>query len=149
MNNFIPGAWDNAIKKHAAAMSISWEFLQAMNRRGHSVPAQTEQEWNELQAARRRRFNYWRMLTDELVADGVLDHDSCYECAGELKLNEDRPTDWVWDETEDEYKARMEPSRLFILPRSFSTRSPSSSRWPFLLPPRTPGWQVFGVARSR
>ena len=106
-NEFINDLWVAPILKQAATISLSHEFLYGHLRRGHSVPKHTDEEWDRLRTERKLRYNKWRKLTKQLLADGVLDHDHCYECAGELKLSEDRPTDWVYDETEEEFKARM------------------------------------------
>jgi len=104
-SGFVPGAWQDALQKQAAAMTVSWEFL---HRRGHSEPKQGDREWDQMRTARKLAYNKWRKLTDELLADGTLDYGHCYECAGELELGKNRPTNWVWDETEEEFKARME-----------------------------------------
>jgi hypothetical protein len=109
--NFIPGVWDAAIKKSAAATSATWGLLQTLSRSGHSEPAQTDREWDQLRTARNLAYNKWRKLTDELLTDGTLEYGHCYECAGELELGKDRPTNWVWDETEEEHTARLK-SRL-------------------------------------
>ena len=107
MDMFIPGVWDEPIKKYYVRTSVTMDYLRSLNRKGHSVPAQTDREWDQLRTERKRRYNAWKKLTDELRADGVLDHDACYECGGELILNKDRPTKWVWDESEEEFDARM------------------------------------------
>ena len=106
--NFIPGVWDEPILQHAFGQGATLDLIRDYSRRGHSEPEQTDREWDQLRTARKLAYNKWRKLTDELIADGVLDNGSCYECAGELEFNKDRPTRWVYDETEDEYRARFE-----------------------------------------
>jgi hypothetical protein len=112
MDNFIPGVWDAPIVAHFVRTSAVMDAMNEHRRRGHSEPEQSDKEWDRLRTERKLRYNKWRKLTDELIADGTLDHESCYECAGELGFNEDRPTRWVYDETEVEYRARIEAKRV-------------------------------------
>ena len=108
VSNFINGVWDVPILQQAREQGSILNVIRDYQRRGHSEPEQTDREWDQLRTARKLAYNKWRKLTDQLIADGVLDNGSCYECAGELEFNKDRPTRWVYDETEDEYKARLE-----------------------------------------
>jgi hypothetical protein len=100
MDNFIPGVWDAPIVAHFVRTSAVMDAMNEHRRRGHSEPEQSDKEWDRLRTERKLRYNKWRKLTDELIADG------------ELGFNEDRPTRWVYDETEVEYRARIEAKRV-------------------------------------
>jgi hypothetical protein len=79
---------------------------EEQRRRGH-LETMPEDEWETVRASRAERFAEWRRLTDELIEDGTLDYAHCYECGGELEHNQERPSEWVWDESEAEHIERV------------------------------------------
>jgi hypothetical protein len=112
---FIPDVWAKALMDDMQNAGKLWDdFIlgpEEHRRRGHSE-TMTDAEWEATKAARAERFAEWRKMTDKLIEDGTLDYAHCYECGGELELNDHRPSEWVWDETEAEHRARVPKTHM-------------------------------------
>lgn len=102
---FVPEKWSADILRGVLA---SQEFiLGPKDRRRMGHLDRTPYTDAELQA-RDEAVGAWEQLTNELTEKGWLEHEACYECGGELKgASETEHTEWVHDETTDEYHARI------------------------------------------
>lgn len=84
----------------------AWLGPRELRRQGHSeVTPFTAAELKD----RTKAVREWTKLTKRLVKRGYLAHCECYDCGGELvPSTETEHREWVYDETEDEWLARVE-----------------------------------------
>lgn len=101
---FVKGLWDgllNNMRAYDRAVLGPDEY----QRKGHAETTEHHPQW----IAKREKFaaKFQAMVEDGLKR-GFLERDHCYECGGELVPTTDTSeTDWIYDETEAEWKARM------------------------------------------
>ena len=103
------------VRRYSYAMQMSNELFRAYfdrtdygkqyDRKGHSVT--TPKDPNFL-SAREAWVARWQRITEEGLELGYIENGHCYECDGELEpTTEVEDHEWVYDETEEEYKARL------------------------------------------
>ena len=120
---FVPGTWaEPLLTALIESTRRTTDLLYGPNdlrRKGH---VETTPYTPAELATRAQALATWQQLTDELLAAGQLDHDSCYECGGELiPVTDTERHEYVWDETEAEHHARtagmpahLEPYFAFV-----------------------------------
>lgn len=74
-------------------------------RKGHTETP----KWTAERIAAREEFKQrFELLVAEGEEQGFLEHEHCYECGGELRVTtHTRDTDYIWDETPEQWKARI------------------------------------------
>lgn len=96
-NKFIPEIWSKGLLDALHAQSF-WLTL-GNRRKGHSEPVVLS---DGEKAERKRRYDEWWALTQELEDAGILER---FEDS--IDFVETPRATWVYDETEEEYQARI------------------------------------------
>lgn len=106
---YASGMWDkHSLEALRQALLRGNAFTDEYRRKGHSEFTRLTD--TELQA-RADAIDAWQKLTQELEAKGYLRHAYCYECNGALEpVTETASGEWVYDETVEEHRARVNPS---------------------------------------
>jgi hypothetical protein len=105
---FVPNVWADPLLAELRASTKRMTDLvygpSELRRKGHvETTPHTQAELK----ARTKAVKAWRKLTDDLIAAGHLEYNSCYECAGELiPVTDTERHEYIWDETSEEHAQR-------------------------------------------